>query len=58
MLTDFLNLSHRLPTSFIGHQHLKIVTNTFGDHTKIASEIWVWIEGLGKNEDKSKNEVK
>ena len=27
---DFLNLLNRSPTSCIGHQHLKLVTNTFG----------------------------
>ena len=27
---DFLNVLNRSPTSWIGHQHLKLVTNTFG----------------------------
>ena len=27
---DFLNVLNRSSTSWIGHQHLKIVTNTFG----------------------------
>ena len=27
---DFSNVSNRSPTSWIGHQHLKLVTNTFG----------------------------
>ena len=27
---DFLNVLNRSPTSWIGHQHLKFVTNTFG----------------------------
>ena len=27
---DFLNVLNRPPTYWIGHQHLKLVTNTFG----------------------------
>ena len=27
---DFFNVLNRSPTSWIGHQHLKLVTNTFG----------------------------
>ena len=27
---DFLNVLNRSPTSWIGHQHLKLVTNAFG----------------------------
>ena len=27
---DFCNVLNRLPSSWIGHQHLKLVTNTFG----------------------------
>ena len=36
---DFLNVWNRSPPSWIGHQHLKLVTNTFGLDVTELNEI-------------------
>ena len=35
---DFLNVLNRSSTSWIGHQHLKLVTNTFD----LQNPVWTW----------------
>ena len=37
---DFLNELNRSPTPFIGHQHLKLVTNTFGLEHPSPTSLW------------------
>ena len=37
---DFLNVLNRSPKSWIGHQHLKLVTNTFGRQHPSPTSMW------------------
>ena len=47
-LVDFLNVFNRSSTSWIGQQHLKLVTNTFGfQHPSPTSMLpisWLWLD--------------
>ena len=36
---DFLNVLNRSPTSWIGHQHLKLITNTFDLHHRSPTSV-------------------
>ena len=43
---DFLNVLNRSPTSWIGHQHLKLVTNTFGLQHPLPTSIPSFLPAL------------
>ena len=40
---DFSNLSNRSPTSWISHQHLKLITNTFGLQHPSPTSMKPWL---------------
>ena len=45
-VADFLNVLNRSPRSWIGHQHPKVITNTFGLQHPSPTSMWPFV-GVG-----------